>query len=305
MTMNKGTSKKIGVVYTCITGGYDELRDHTYTNTEWDYVCFTDDLSIKNNSNSLWEIRPILFDKLDDVRNQRWHKLNPHLLFPEYEMSIWVDANVDVISKDLFDDVGIVIDKKKKMAIPIHPARKCIYDEFDVCIAIGKDKEDTMKKQAEMIKKEGFPEEQGLFETNIIYREHGFDKVIAVMNEWWWWIENYSRRDQLSLTYVLWKNKLDCIPLAESAYRNSGKIVLRYDENHVTKEELIIQKKKLLEEIKQKEKELLLLKSMKYTRLFSKAIIAYEEHGIWGFLTRLRKYLFSQRGDGANNRGKN
>ncbi len=28
------------------------------------------------------------------------------------------------------------------------------------------------------------------------------------MDEWWYYIENYSKRDQLSLSYVLWKNQV-------------------------------------------------------------------------------------------------
>ena len=89
-------NKKAGVIYTCITGGYDKLRSHTHTNPNWDYVCFTDDLSMENPS---WEIRSLFFDKLDNVRKQRWHKLHPHMLFPEYEKSIWIDANINVLKK--------------------------------------------------------------------------------------------------------------------------------------------------------------------------------------------------------------
>ena len=36
-------SEARGVVYTCLTGNYDTLREHKYLNKNWDYVCFTDD----------------------------------------------------------------------------------------------------------------------------------------------------------------------------------------------------------------------------------------------------------------------
>ena len=31
-----------GVIYTCISGDYDRLIEHTYTDSEFKYVCFTD-----------------------------------------------------------------------------------------------------------------------------------------------------------------------------------------------------------------------------------------------------------------------
>lgn len=35
--------KKVrSVVYTCLTGGYDSLKEHRYIDNDWDYVCFTD-----------------------------------------------------------------------------------------------------------------------------------------------------------------------------------------------------------------------------------------------------------------------
>lgn len=46
----------------------------------------------------------------------------------------------------------------------------------------------------------------GLTENNVIYRKHKDPRCIKVMEDWWYMVENYSRRDQLSLFYVLWKN---------------------------------------------------------------------------------------------------
>jgi len=39
--MYRTNAKRMGV-YTCITGNYDVLPKHTYINTDYDYVCFTD-----------------------------------------------------------------------------------------------------------------------------------------------------------------------------------------------------------------------------------------------------------------------
>ncbi len=244
--MKNKNNKKIGVIYTCITGGYDSLINHAYIDQNWDYVCFTDNLSIGNVDNSLWQIRPLVFDKYDNIRKQRWHKIHPHILFPDYEKSVWLDANINILNKDIFADICKAIDESRLMSIAQHPGRTCIYEELIACIELGKDNVEVMREQINLIRKSGFPEKQGLFESNIIYREHHNDQIIVIMKDWWWWIENYSRRDQLSLAYVLWQqHKLEVKPLTDISYRYSDGIEFISNASHVTKEELIVQRDQL------------------------------------------------------------
>lgn len=232
------------VIYTCITGNYDQLNNHSYIHPDWDYVCFTDDTSIKkNNHNSCWKIKPLVFNKMDYVRKNRWHKLHPHILFPEYERSVYVDGNVNFLSDEIFADLDMAIEASRKISLGPHSARNCVYDELIACLKYEKDDPEIMKKQIHLIRKDGFPEKQGLFENNIIYREHHDETVIKMMNDWWWWIKNYSIRDQLSFTYVLWKNDYRISPLSDAPYRDSKKVSLWHSNNHVTKIELIRQKK--------------------------------------------------------------
>ena len=70
------------------------------------------------------------------------------------------------------------------------------------------DNEDIVRKQIRLFREEGFPEHYGLTENSIIYRNHKSDKVISIMEEWWHFVKNYSKRDQLSLFYILWKNNM-------------------------------------------------------------------------------------------------
>jgi MoaA/NifB/PqqE/SkfB family radical SAM enzyme/mannose-6-phosphate isomerase-like protein (cupin superfamily) len=240
---------KKGVVYTCITGSYDALIKHTFVDHHWDYVCFTDDLSISNVDNDSWQVRPLFFNKLDNARNQRWHKIHPHILFPEYKKSIWIDANINILDKDVFADIDRAMDDSCLISVAPHPERNCIYDELIACVALGKDDEGVMRKQVDLIKSTDFPEKKGLFETNVIYRDHHRDRVIEIMTDWWWWIENYSRRDQLSLSYVLWQHKLEVKPLTNISYRYSDGIEFINNTSHATKEELIVQRDQLQQAI--------------------------------------------------------
>lgn len=251
--IKKFVKNKKGVVYTCITGGYDALIKHTFIDHNWDYVCFTDDLPISNIDNDSWQVRPLFFNKLDNTRNQRWHKIHPHILFPEYKKSIWLDANINILNKDVFADIDRAIADSCLISVAPHPERNCIYDELIVCVAMGKDDEEVMRKQVDLIRIAGFPEKTGLFETNIMYRAHHNDRVIEIMKDWWWWIENYSRRDQLSLSYVLWQHKLDVKPLTDISYRYSDGIEFIDSPNHVTKEELIVQRDQLRQAINERD----------------------------------------------------
>lgn len=238
------------IIYTCITGDYDELLNHTFISSDWDYVCFSDNMGIKNKKNSQWIIRPLCFDKLDNARNQRWHKIHPHILFPEYEVSLWVDGNVDILNSKIFSDIEMALKKNYLISCAIHPDRKCIYEEFEVCRERNKDDIALINKQEYLIRKDGFPRKKGLFETGITLRRHSQPLVIKIMDDWWFWIETYSRRDQLSLTFVLWKHNYKAGLLSPVPYRYSKDITFRYDRYHITKEELIKQKEELEAEVK-------------------------------------------------------
>lgn len=204
---NQRKSKK--AIYTCITNRYDNLFVHTYINNDWDYICFTDDkylIDAKMYGN--WIIKPLYNNNIDNTRISRWHKLHPHIILKDYDYSLWIDGNIDVKTSYIFECVDKVRGKNIDLSIPSHYERDCIYDEAKVIIQDKIDNEDIVKKQIRLFREEGFPAHYGLNETNIMYRNHHSDKIISIMEEWWYFVKNYSKRDQLSLSYVLWKNNI-------------------------------------------------------------------------------------------------
>ena len=95
----------------------------------------------------------------------------------------------------------------KNIAIHAHPRRKCLYEDgLDVIILNKANKKEVMN-QLNTYKKFKFPEEYGLFETNLIIRQHNNQICKRIMEDWWSEIDKFTKRDQLSFTYVLWKNK--------------------------------------------------------------------------------------------------
>jgi hypothetical protein len=193
------------VVYTCITGGYDSLIDPSYITEGFDYVCFTDN-QIMNSD--IWEIRPLPKETegLSQVKKQRFVKINPHLFLKEYDMSIWVDGNV-AVKGDLNE--FIIANGKDDVAVyvPQHPARNCIYKEGSAVISMRKDKKEIVEPQMKRYKEEGFPENYGLLQSNIMFRKHNKEACIKLMKTWSDEVVNNSHRDQLSFNYALWKNE--------------------------------------------------------------------------------------------------
>ena len=200
----KKCNERKKVIYTCISGKYDDLRQHTYVNLDYDYICFTDNEEmLKFKEIGFWKIRKMEYTKLNNTKNSRWHKTHPHILFPYYEESIWIDANINIVTGYLFD--LITQENKYKIRIPLHDERNCIYQEINAVLKDRRDTKEAIGKIFELLKEKKFPKKYGLNETNIIYREHNNKDIIKIMDLWWEMIEHYSQRDQLSLSYILWE----------------------------------------------------------------------------------------------------
>ena len=198
------------VIYTCSTGkNYDSINVNEFLNPEYEYVFFTDNEDlVKKRVIGPWKICPLVFNNLGNHKNNRYHKFFPNLLFPEYEESIYIDANIVLKTSKLFDRAEGFSKTDVFLAIPPHRRRKCIYDELEICLQSGKDKNAALLKHKEFLLSEGYPKQNGLTENNVIYRKHNNPTCIKIMQEWWQMLETYSQRDQLSLFYVLWKNNL-------------------------------------------------------------------------------------------------
>ena len=196
------------VVYTCITNDYDDitaLPAHYYTDPNWDYVCFSDNEElISQQIVGVWEIRPLAYSEKDHTRNNRYHKLFPHVLFPEYETSVYIDGNINVLTSYLFDEISR---RQSTILLPLMLTFRCLYQTEQWLIDNGAD-EQLVRRQFDIYRQEGFPPDYGMFENNIIYRVHKDAEVQNMMSEWWGWICDYCQRDQASLAYIFWKHHL-------------------------------------------------------------------------------------------------
>ena len=97
------------VIYTCLTGNYDGLKQPKYIYDGYDYICFSNEFS--ESHIGIWEIRKIPFETNDKLRLSRFVKINPHLALPEYEYSLWMDSNLQIVGDELKDKLDELIQK--------------------------------------------------------------------------------------------------------------------------------------------------------------------------------------------------
>ena len=200
------------VVYSCITGGYDDIPVHKYISNEWDYILFTDNADlIRAGTFAHWTIKPLQFDKLTNVKNARWHKINPHILFPDYDYSLWLDSTIIINNENIFILMDNLIKKDVLIASPNHPDRKCIYDEAVVIKNQNIDLPKIVDKEMKVLSRNHYPKNNGLTETNIMFRQH--NKIKPTLCLWWKMLKKYSKRDQLSFNYALWKTGIKITPI--------------------------------------------------------------------------------------------
>lgn len=191
-----------GVVYSAITGGYDEVKEPEYVNPDLDYILFTDNPNVKSD---VWKIRLISKEgELDNTRMARRIKILGHQYLKDYDFSIWVDGKL-LIKNDLYD---FVLNNRGREPLLCfnHYKNDCIYQEKESCSILNNDDPDVMNAQIERYRKEGYPEHNGLIESGILVRELKNERVIKLMETWWQEVLHGSKRDQLSFNYACWKN---------------------------------------------------------------------------------------------------
>lgn len=227
-SVQQGDLKIRVVVYTCITGGYDQPKNPMYYPENVDYVLFTTE-NYGLNENWLYRDIPNKIKALEDNKLiNRYIKLHPQELFEnEYDVSIYIDGNITVVS-DLSYYSGL-IDQTVGIAMHSHASRNCIYEEGKVCKILGKGNSGKIDEQLKKYSSLEFPKEYGMSECNVIVTDLHNEKATEISNQWWEeLLKSGSERDQLSFPYILWKNNISLLKvnkLGKNVHRNTKFIV--------------------------------------------------------------------------------
>lgn len=195
------------LIYTAIIGDYDVLMEPKIITKGWDYFCITNNKKIKAQSGSVWKIHYIEDKKLTDPKLARKIKMLffevSVLKFKRYHVNIWHDANIQIncnLNK-------FIEGRNDEFYIMSHPERLNVLDEVNFCAKRDKGTPDIMNRQMQDYIADGFPDNAGLCASGLMIRRDT-PKVRRLMTKWFNEVKKYSKRDQISFNYVLWKNPI-------------------------------------------------------------------------------------------------
>mgnify|MGYP002620186677 CR=1 FL=1 len=186
------------VIYTCLTGGYDRLVQPAAVAPDWDYVCFTD----RDGQEGVWRLRKIPLDSPDPVQRSRYPKLLPHRVLPDYDYSVYLDANLRITDAEFYRIADRLIAEKTILAQVEHPDRDCVYDELRYCYLKDRIGTRTAFRLHQQWTAARLPRHAGLYENNLILRAHNLTEVQALDEAWWKAFSAGVPRDQLCLMPV-------------------------------------------------------------------------------------------------------
>ncbi|MBE3640525.1 hypothetical protein [Mangrovicoccus algicola] len=195
------------VVYTCVTNGYDRVIPPADPVPGVDYILFTD--RPETDRVPGWITRGIETPEgLSPSLRNRYCKLLPHKILPDYGESLYLDANI-AITGSLAPFFAEVFGGPEDMALYVHPVRDTVEAEAAVIAATGRSKSpEKLEGEMARYRAEGFPDDLGLTSNPILARRHMVPEVIAAMEMWWDLLGQGSGRDQLSLPVVRWRTGL-------------------------------------------------------------------------------------------------
>ena len=191
------------VVYTVATGSFGISEDAFPCNTMgFDKICFTDNPDLRSET---WKIVLMEPGGLDPQRESRRPKILPHKYLPNYEYSLYVDSSLQFLtSPETIFSLYATPDRPSLQAFA-HP-RNCTYEEAEAVIRLGFDAEVRVREQMDFYEAAGFPRQAGLITGTMLLRRHNEPDLIRLSEAWFEQILRFSRRDQLSLDFVAWRN---------------------------------------------------------------------------------------------------
>ena len=193
-------------------GNYDSFKEpKNLKNVEmFDWYYFTD-LEIKS---TVYKVitHPYHLDEFSleskKIYWAKYYKMQHHKidLLKNYDYIIWLDASFEILNVNFVNDIINLINQQN-MILMYHPHRTTIKEEVDILNRMPKFKGQDFNKQYNAYIKEGFNDDKGLYSSGFIIRKIN-DFMNKFFDDWFNEIKKYTYRDQVSFSYVLWKNNI-------------------------------------------------------------------------------------------------
>lgn len=186
------------VVYTCLFGGYEPLKEPEDADPRVRWIVFTDDPAL---SSAAFEVIRLPEARSSVRRTSRLAKILPHLYLPPHEISIYVDASLRVIDPDVVTFAETALGGAEA-ALFRHHARQTVFDEIEVCRQLGIESDPVCDRFEALYSAIGGPDDFPLFENMLIVRRN--TAAVRACNERWWDLYRAgAQRDQISLALAL------------------------------------------------------------------------------------------------------
>jgi hypothetical protein len=199
------------VIYSTIFGGSDRLHELRSTIPCADAICFTDNAALRSPT---WRVVYVDWKYRDPRRTAKAFKILPHLIFPFYDHSLYLDG-----SAELLKNPEPWIDGSSFRCFA-HPWRICLFKEGQACIASGKEERELVDRQLSTYRMSGYRENAGLIAGGVLLRRHHDPLVSRTMGDWWAEIDAFSARDLLSFNFVAWQNNLQTHYIPGDIFKN-------------------------------------------------------------------------------------
>lgn len=204
--------KKAYVVYTFIKDG-EEMPSFTEYDPNIEYVCITSNNIFVNNAENYrpWKVIGINaftdylgFNK-NSIEMKEFFKLNPHLFFNHFDISVWFDSSysnlkntVDLIKRMNKDNFVLCGDSNSydcvyKYLLDLRKNGSITNEEFDNILQVFR-----------WVK---YPAHKGLADTSILVRKHNNEMCKNVMHRIWNFVQHTFNNDQLFFNLVMWRNR--------------------------------------------------------------------------------------------------
>jgi len=208
-TSSKERGENSIVLYTVITNNYDELKEipKQFINPHIDYICLTDNKKLRSNTYKI----QLIEEKFDEPLQNRFYKLTINKYIKDYKISIYIDGKISIVG----DFYHLLEELSNYDFISFkHYKRDCLYKEGAVLLHPYKQQaaKENVVPLIQKIKQNKFPKKFGLCDTSILIRKHN-EKIINSMDLWFYMLRRYSKRDQLSFMYCIWKNQVNLLCL--------------------------------------------------------------------------------------------
>ena len=205
-------------VYTCIVGEYDNLKEIEYIDENIDYILFTDKKNIKSNT---WKVVYIENDEnLPKVILARKIKILGHpSINNKYDVLMWIDGSVKFNTKmgkfleQFLTDSDVFVGFK-------HGERKNIEEECYACVKMRKETKNNVINLLNFYKKQNYKFDNGLIESAVYIKRPKDKTVKETLNIWYNMVISYSKRDQLSFNYAIYKTGLKVKWINEKVFHN-------------------------------------------------------------------------------------